>query len=296
MANIIKEHIKNRIRSTGTFRVIEIENRNLKNHLQKHTDHINGLKNQLQKHTDHINGLKNHLQKHTDHINGLKNHLHRLQNEKIELNRLIANLKAENKSLKQVYIETDIFSQDYNKLTIILPYGKTDDLEREMNLEITLSYLSKIGLKNLIISEHSNVSSKKVLMDNYEDLFDSFRVIFNSTNEGIFNKAYAINNGVLESKTPYFAIVDIDCLTEKKNIDLALHLLDSGFEVVHPFNRIIKDVVDKEKFIEEYDFQAVKSPPQNRDWADGGIVFWNKNAFIEYRHEERIFQGMGWRR
>ncbi len=95
------------------------------------------------------------------------------------------------------------------------------------------------------------------------------------------------------SKTPYFAIFDIDCLTKKKNIDLAISLLDKGFEVVHPFNRVIKDIIDKKKFLEDYNFQKVESPPQYRDWADGGIVFWNKRSFINIGMKNEYFKGWG---
>jgi uncharacterized protein (UPF0335 family) len=215
-------------------------------------------------------------------------------NERVSnLEMVINNLKAETRSLKEIYLDIVPVPQDYTKLTVIVPYRKTNDPEREENVDITLSYLSKIGIKNLIISEHANKTSKNFLLEKYEHLFDSFRVIFSKADENLFNKAHAINQGVIASKTPYFAIVDIDCLTKKKNIDMALYLLDKGFEVVHPFNRIIKDIIDKEKFVEKYNFQEIESPLQYRDWADGGIVFWNKNAFIGIGMKNEYFSGWG---
>lgn len=224
----------------------------------------------------------------------LENVVNNLKDEKQNLKQLINNLKAENKSIKGIYLEKNIpTSTDYSKLTILMPYRKTSDPERELNLEITLEYLSKIGIKNLIISEHANDSSGDFLTDKYGNMFDSFRVIFNSADGNLFNKAHAINQGVIASKTPYFAIVDIDCLTEKKNIHQAIYLLEKGFEVVHPFNRVIKDIVNKEKFRGGYDFQKVTSPPQYRDWADGGIVFWNKDAFINIGMKNEYFTGWG---
>lgn len=227
-----------------------------------------------------------------------KNHLEtvvdNLKNESQNLRQLINNLKAENKSIKRVYLGKNIQnSPDYSKLTVIVPYRKTNDPEREVNVEITLNYLSKIGISNLIISEHANETSHDFLMDKYGNLFDLFRVIFDNADGNLFNKAHAINKGVMASDTPYFAIVDIDCLTEKKNINLAIDLLDKGFEVIHPFNRVIKDIEDKEKFREEHDFQGVTTPPQYRDWADGGIVFWNKRAFIDIGMKNEYFVGWG---
>ncbi len=231
--------------------------------------------------------------------NNLENVVNNLKNEKQNLKNLINNLKAENKSVRNAYfeiIDSEIEVQslkDYNDLTIIIPYRKTNDPEREENLDITLSYLSKIGIKNLIISEHAAKTSKKLLMDKYGDFFTSFQVIFSCSDDNLFNKAHAINQGVIVSKTPYFAIVDMDCLTEKKNFDLAIYLLKNGFEVVHPFNRVIQDIIDKECFRKNFDFQRVTTPPQYRDWADGGIVFWNKRSFIDIGMKNEYFLGWG---
>lgn len=271
--SMLKKHMQNQIKKTGTYRVLEVEKNDLENKINKLHKNQKNLKKETQ---------------------NLKDHINRIHNEKLDLKRLINNLKAENKSLKQIYMEKNIpHSPDYNKLTIIIPYRKTDEVEREVNVDITLNYLTKIGVKNLIISEHADISSEKTLMDKYGDLFDSFKIIFSNADGNIFNKAHAINKGVMESKTLFFAIVDIDCLTEKKNMDLAIYLLDIGFDVVHPFNRVIKDVLDKEGFIKDYDFQQIDTPPQYRDWADGGIVFWNKRAFIEIGMKNEYFSGWG---
>ncbi|MFA0847570.1 MAG: galactosyltransferase-related protein [Methanobacterium formicicum] len=224
---------------------------------------------------------------------GLEGQVENLKGKISNLEMVINNLKAETKSLKEIYIEDVPVFQDYSKLTVIVPYRKTDDPEREENVDITLGYLSKIGIKNLIISEHSDKTSSNFFEEKYGHLFASFRVIFSRSDGSLFNKAHAINKGVMVSKTPYFAIVDIDCLTEKKNVDMALYLLDKGFEVVHPFNRIIKDIVDKKSFKKEFDFKKVNSPPQYRDWADGGIVFWNENAFIDIGMKNEYFSGWG---
>lgn len=215
-------------------------------------------------------------------------------NERVSnLEMVINNLKAETRSLKEIYLENVPVPQDYTKLTIIIPYRKTNDPEREENVDITLSYLSKIGIKNLILSEHADKTSRNSFVEKYGHLFDSFRFIFSKTRENLFNKAHAINQGVIASKTPYFAVADIDCLTKKKNIDMALYLLDKGFEVVHPFNRIIKDIIDKEKFVEKYDFREIESPPQYRDWADGGLVLWNKRSFMDIGMKNEYFTGWG---
>lgn len=74
---------------------------------------------------------------------------------------------------------------------------------------------------------------------------------------------------------------------------MAINLLDKGFEIVHPFNRRVTDIVNKEKFKTGYDFNFVNSPEQNRPWADGGIVFWNKESFINIGMQNENFTGWG---
>lgn len=256
---MFKKQIKKQIKKTGTYKVIEIENKSLKNQLETLHDHFN-----------------------------------RVKNENLDFKRLVTNLKVENRSLKEIYLEDNIsFPQDYNKLTVIVPYRKTNEIEREKNLDITLTYLSKIGIKNLIISEHADVTSRNSLENTYKNSFASLKFIFANANGNSFNKAHAINQGVIASETPYFVIVDVDCLTKKKNIDMAIYLLEKGFDVVHSFNRVVKDIMDKERFRKEYDFEGVNSPAQYREWADGGIVFWNKQAFIDIGMKNEYFSGWG---
>jgi len=73
----------------------------------------------------------------------------------------------------------------------------------------------------------------------------------------------------------------MDCLTRKDNINMAINLLDQGFEIVHPFDRKVQDIIDKQGFIEDYDFKTIKTKVQIRLFADGGLVFWNKSSFIK---------------
>ena len=88
-------------------------------------------------------------------------------------------------------------------------------------------------------------------------------------------------------------MVDVDAITKERNIDIAIYLLDKGFEVVYPFNRVVKDILNKKTFKEEYNFKTVETPAQYRDSADGGIVFWNKHSFINIGMENEYFSGWG---
>ncbi|AIS31506.1 glycosyl transferase GT2 family [Methanobacterium formicicum] len=195
----------------------------------------------------------------------------------------------------KLYIQLQGFNPSirYDDLTLILPYRKTNDPDREENLDITLNFFSKIGINNMIISEHSDKSSKDYLIKKYAHLFNSFRVCTVFANGQLFNKSRAINKGVLESLTQYVAIVDVDCITKKENVNRAIKLLKKGYKVVHPFDRKVTDIIDKKTFQKKFDFHTIKTTVQNRPWADGGIVFWDKNSFINIGMENENFSGWG---
>ncbi|WP_048190921.1 glycosyltransferase family 2 protein [Methanobacterium sp. SMA-27] len=273
--------------------VLRNEKKQLENQLNYHKTQKQNIKEEMDRLIGQNDIIKKHLNYERSDNKALKGRNNHLENVKKNYISLVENLMAENKSVKDEYAKNIEPSANYNKLTIIIPYRKTDDPDREENLVITLNYLSKIGIKNVIISEHSNNSSKSYLLKRYGSTFDSFTVIFNNSDNNLFNKSYAVNQGVKLLKTPYFGIVDTDCITKKENIDMAIYLLDNGFDLVHPFNRVIKDIVDKEKFTEKYDFKTVESPPQYRKWADGGMVFWKKSSFISIGMQNEIFSGWG---
>ena len=264
---MVKELIKKQIRKTGTYRVIEIE-------LEKSKDQIQTL----QKDKQNLNQEKNIL-----------------QNDKLHYRSLVNNLRNENSSIKQILIDKKnlIKDSDFSKLTIIIPYRKVADQDRENNLDINLKYLNNIGIPNIIISEHSDSSSEAVLIDSYQNLFKNFKVIWIDAKGELFNKSLAINKAVLLCKTPYFATFDMDCLTRKDNINMAINLLDQGFEIVHPFDRKVQDIIDKQGFIEDYDFKTIKTKVQIRLFADGGLVFWNKSSFIKIGMQNEYFSGWG---
>ncbi|MDP3035375.1 MAG: glycosyltransferase [Methanobacteriaceae archaeon] len=275
---MIKNYIKTHIRKSGTYRALEIGKNRIENQF-----------NDLKKQHDDLENQYNDLKKENTH---LSRRLQGKEDEEENLHSLIQSLKSENNSLKRAFLNNNQTIQDYNNLTVIIPYRKTNDLQREENVEITLNYLSKLGIKNVIISEHSDFSFKSDLINDYRSLFDSFDVIFNNSHEKGFNKAIAINNGVMHSNTPYICIYDMDCVSEKKNMAKSLELLDEGFEIVYPFNRRIKDIEDKNEFKKSYNFN-IDSSEQNRDWADGGIVFWNKQSFIHIGMLNEYFSGWG---
>ena len=138
---MIKTQIKKRIKSSGTYQLVEQENKVLKDKLRNSNNSIDQLKIQTRQ-----------LQMNIDN-----------------LTLLINNLKSENSGIKQTYLKDLSHTENYDSVTIVIPYQKTDDKEYEENLDITIRYLNKIGIKNLIISEYSKISSEKVLTEKYRN-------------------------------------------------------------------------------------------------------------------------------
>jgi hypothetical protein len=182
---------------------------------------------------------------------------------------------------------------DLENLTVIIPYRKTSDRSREKNLDITLHYLKTLKIPNVIISEHSDDSQRQTLLDMYRKLFPSFQVIHKDADGEVFNRSLARNQGVMHSTTPYITTSDLDCLTRKRNMKIALGLLERGYDVVHPFNHRVTDIIDKEAFIRNYNLKKVNSTEQFRNRADGGIIFWNKKSYISIGMENEYFLGWG---
>jgi cell division protein FtsB len=301
---MIKKFIGTQIRKTGAYKAVQKENQSLKSQINVLKNENNNLKstvtsfvNSREKIQTELGDLKAQnkiFQSQIESFKEKRHNIHELKKENGTLNNLNNNLNNEIQSLKRIFVEKNIHpTDDYSKLTIIIPYRRTDDEERENNLDISLKYLSNQGISNLIISEHSDVSAKEFLVKEYAHLFNSFKVKWNNSKGDLFSLAAAVNKGVMETETPYFAMMDNDCLIKKENIGMAISLLNKGFDVVHPFNRRVKDIIEKEKFIEEYDFETIKTPEQYRPWADGGIVFWNKTSFISMGMKNEHFTGWG---
>ncbi len=274
---MVKRIINSTIKKASAYKSLEAENIRLKTRI----DNFDKYKKDVQA------GVSKLKKRNSELEYGFKSLKNTYEN-------LTVNLKNEIQSFERVFIENNIEpSYDFDKLTIIVHYRRTDDVDREASLDINLRYLSWIGISNLVISEYSDESFKEDLIDEYGHLFKSFKVVWNNSEGKLYNLALAVNKGVMATTTPYFAMFDSDCLTKKENIGMAIALLDVGFDVVHPFNRRVTDIVDKKKFIQAYDFKTVKSPEQIRLWADGGIVFWNKISFINIGMKNEYFDGWG---
>ncbi|MDR0911837.1 MAG: glycosyltransferase [Methanobrevibacter sp.] len=215
-----------------------------------------------------------------------------------KLNNILKRIKFKFKGVKErsgsEFLENKFkdYTGDYSEVTVIISYRKTNDKEREKNLDICLHYLNHIGFSKVFISEHSSVPNKSSLIDKYSDLFDTFKVIHTNSLGESFWKGKALNNAVMQTETDYIAILDLDCISKKRSINIALNMVKSGYDSVHTFNRKIKDIEDKEDFVKAYDFSTIDTPLQNRFSADGGLVFWNKKSYVKIGMDNEYFKGL----
>ena len=314
---MIKNLIRKQIKKTGIVKGLEEEKKELTNKVKKLKIENKNFKTQVNNFLESREKIKIEIADLIRENKNLNDHVMNFLKSREAVKNEIAQVKTENKFLKnklksfniyetenelliaendslKKYIQLQKFDAegDFSKLTIIIPYRKTDNPDREMNGDITLRYLKTVGVQNIIVSEHSDESNRKFFMDNYAHLFKSFEFIHINANGELFNKAKAINSAVIQSKTPYIAIHDLDCLAKKKNINMALVLLEIGFDVVHPFDKYITEIIDKEKFTKSYDFKS-GILPEVRPTADGGIVFFNKRSFISMGMANEYFSGWG---
>ncbi|MDO5851920.1 MAG: glycosyltransferase [Methanobacteriaceae archaeon] len=222
-----------------------------------------------------------------DKLNGLKEEM---KQKVLSRNLTIDNLKAE-KSILINNFEIEINNKlNYDDATVLIPYSYNHEYLE--NIEITLKYLSSIGIKNILISEQGMIQTADVLKFKYQHLFKSFEVIFIKYH-GRFNRSNAINNGVKNINTNYIFISDGDGIIPKKSYDEALTLITDNFDIVFLFDRKIKDIINKEEFIKDYDFSKIDSSIQYRNNSDGGIILVKKDSLEKIGMYNENFKGWG---
>ena len=72
-----------------------------------------------------------------------------------------------------------------------------------------------------------------------------------------FSRSNAINEGVKKSNTPNVVIMDNDVLIQKDVFDKSISLVDSFFDFVYPFNRMVRQIYDIGGSVEDFNFDDV---------------------------------------
>ena len=203
------------------------------------------------------------------------------------------NIHKENQSKKEfLYNNPIINAPDYGNLTVIIPFRDANDPKRIANLDIVLKHLKIIGVEHVIISEEDESSKLNEFVDSWSKYFKSFLLLFTQSND-LFNKSAAVNEGVKKATTSHVVMMDSDVLIEKDVFDKSLSLLDSFFDFVYPFNRMVQQIYSIGESIENFDFSNVDSEIEIRPNADGGCLFCRKQSLLNIGGFNQNYKGWG---
>jgi hypothetical protein len=127
-----------------------------------------------------------------------------------------------------------------NETDFIIP-AFVDHQDRMRNLKIVLSYLDKIGAKNVYVREYFNDHSK---LTELEQQFKNFHFSYKQNTDSYFNKMLCINEVFKQfSKSRVVSFYDVDVIFSKKDLIEASNLiLSKQYDVVYPYNGYFYDV------------------------------------------------------
>lgn len=203
------------------------------------------------------------------------------------------NMHKENQSKKEFLDKNPVMkSPDYSNLTVIIPFRFPSDLNRMENFKIVMNYLKWIGVENIIISEEDDSSKLDDYITLWEKDFKNLSVVFTESND-LFSRSNSINEGVKKANTSNVVIMDNDVLIQKDVFDESLSLLDSFFDFVYPFNRMVRQIYDMGERVEDFNFDDVKSEIEIRLNADGGCLFCKKESLLNIGGFNPDYKGWG---
>lgn len=275
--NVVKSELK-----ADLFKLID------KYHnLEEENENLTKVKNQLKEDNAELNQRYIRLREDS------KKQVNQLVRKETYQNIAIQSLLKENEILQNIGNTSNDFSNvTFEDLTIVIPYKGSQDV-RKINLRIVLDYLVYINIKNIIISEeYDHEPTTDWILDEYKNKFSILKLISTKT-DGLFSRSNLINKGVEESPTSFICIQDGDVVLPKEIFECSLNLLDSGFDLVYPFNRKVDQILDKQSFIKNYDFEKASIKSEFRPNSDGGMQFVKKESFMKIGGYNTSFKGWG---
>lgn len=182
-------------------------------------------------------------------------------------------------------------------ISYIIPYRSDNEGYRETNLKIVLEWLSNFDDLEIILVEQDAISrlDQRILPLDSKHVF-----VFN---QGIFNKAWALNVGFKEANGDVIAIGDSDITIDPKALANAFSTCLQRFDAVNPYSDLIDLSAEASKGILLSDYKRDKLAPMMLDknrkkvkehlCFSGGIVLF-KSVFYEMLggFDER-FEGWG---
>ena len=203
------------------------------------------------------------------------------------------NMHKEIQSKKEFFNENPIIkSPNYSDFTVIIPFRFPSNPYQMENFKKVMAYLKWIGVENVIVSEEDNFSKLDDYKSIWEEDFKNFSIVFTESND-LFCKSIAINEGVKKSNTSNLVIMDNDVLIQKEVFDKALSLIDSFFDFVFPFNRMVQQIYEIQDGVENLNFDDIHSEIEIRLNADGGCIFCKKESFLNIGGYNPTYKGWG---
>ncbi len=255
--------------------------------LESEVDNLSKIKNQLKK--DNVELGQKYIRLRDDS----KKQINRLVRKETYQNITIQSLLKENEILQSIENDRDNFPNvSFDDLTVVIPYKESEDV-RKINMRIVLDYLVHINIKNLIISEEYDYEpNTNWILEEYKNKF-SFIEVTSTKSDGLFSRSNLINKGVQSSSTPFVCIQDGDVVLPKELYEYSLNLLCSGFDLVYPFNRKVNQILDKQSFLKNFDFDDIFTKTEFRPNSDGGMQFIRKESFMKIGGYNTNFKGWG---
>lgn len=179
--------------------------------------------------------------------------------------------------------------------TIPLRYD-TDD--RINNIKTVLSYLIYNFDTNIILLESDK--EKKIYNHIKEFLSDNVIYSFIKEDDEIFHRTKFLNIMAKQSKTPIIVNYDADIiLTIQQYIDAANSIRTNSLDLCTAFSSITYNLYKQyhQRIIDEHTIDWITEQmvfaPHRHAVAQGGVVFWNKQKFIECGMENENFISWG---
>lgn len=177
-----------------------------------------------------------------------------------------------------------------NQIDFLLPVY-IDHPDRKRNLEITINYLTKLGVTNILVNEHYKNEPKCFnIVSNY--------ISKDITNDEFYNKMESGNQLFKTfSKNPYVALYDIDVLVPKKDLNESIELFNAGYEFVYPYNGRFYDIPQHIVKNLQNDLSTqinIQECTLFCELSHGGCVIFKRDVFIEGGMLNPNFKNVGY--
>lgn len=152
-----------------------------------------------------------------------------------------------------------------NKLTFVIPYN-SDNFVRRLNFDIIYNYIS--------------------------DNFDCDVLVNEDLELEIFSRTKALNSLNRKVSTPYVCACDSDVLCDIPQILKALEYLETGSDLVFPFDGCVKNIMRLE-YITNKGKKEILHYGEHSPRSVSGIVLYNLDKFKSVGMENEKFNGWG---